>query len=541
MNHLHTNPHGPRPARERRGSLAGVAMTAMTAVTALLAACANPSGIAPHASMLEAHAVGLMGAPDASSVAATPPLALSSTWWQGYGDRQLDDLVERALAQHPSLRLAAARLAQAQADSRGADADRGPRLDAGVDVTRQRYTENGLYPAPLAGSTRGSGNVQATLNWELDFFGRHAAAIAEAAGTERAAQADSAAARLTLSSRVVQTYVQLARLVAQREVARRTLAQRDELLGLTRQRVSAGLDTSVELRQGEGSIPEARLQIAALDEQIVLARHALAALTAQPPSALDGLTPNLSTVQAFAPPTALPADLLSHRPDLAAARWRVEAALRGVDLSRVDFYPSVDLSAFAGLNAIGLGDLLESGSRFYGVGPSLRLPIFENGRLRARLAARSAQADAAVESYNETLLEAVRDAADGIASLRAVQVQQQEQSAARTAAEQAYDLALQRYRAGIGSYLVVLSAESSVLAQRRASVDLQARALDAQAQLARALGGGYTTTPPATSPTATSATPTTTPMAEATGADTLHTDTPARLASAHPGDAHVRL
>ena len=137
------------------------------------------------------------------------------------------------------------------------------------------------------------------------------------------------------------------------------------------------------------------------------------------------------------------------------------------------------------------GNLLDAGSRQFGVGPAIRLPIFDAGRLRANYKAKATDVDLSVQTYNATVLDALRDAADQIASLQSIDRQQREQALAQDSAESAYALALQRYRAGLGTYLTVLTAETNVLAQRRNATDLKARALDAQAQLAHALGGGY--------------------------------------------------
>jgi NodT family efflux transporter outer membrane factor (OMF) lipoprotein len=191
-------------------------------------------------------------------------------------------------------------------------------------------------------------------------------------------------------------------------------------------------------------------------------------------------------------PTGVPADLLGRRPDLAAARWRVEAAMRGVDVARAQFYPNVNLTAFIGLSSIGLDRLIEADSRQFGVGPAIRLPIFDSGALRANLRGRTAELDAAIEGYNSALLESVRDAADQLSSLQSVQRQQAEQAQALAAAESAYDIALQRYRAGLTGHLTVLTAETTLLTQRRLGVDLRARDLSARIGLVRALGGGYT-------------------------------------------------
>jgi NodT family efflux transporter outer membrane factor (OMF) lipoprotein len=198
----------------------------------------------------------------------------------------------------------------------------------------------------------------------------------------------------------------------------------------------------------------------------------------------------------------VPVDLLGRRADIAAARWRVEAALREVQGARAQFYPNINLAAFAGLASIGLDRLLRADSEQYGAGPALHLPIFDAGLLRARLSARTSESDAAVESYNASVLEALHEVADALGSLRSLVLQQAEQARAQDAAESAYGLARQRYQAGLGNYLLVLNAESAVLAQRRLATDLKARALETQIALIRALGGGYLA-PAATAGTAT--------------------------------------
>jgi NodT family efflux transporter outer membrane factor (OMF) lipoprotein len=469
----------------------------------VLAGCASSAGIASTAQPLQAPALGV------AAGVATPEVA--ADWWKAFNDPALNGLVESALVGNPGLKSAQARLQRAQAAIDGARAADGLQLNGSLDLTRQRYTANGAIPPPLAGAIRNSGTLQAGASWEFDFFGRHQAALQGAIGSERAAQAEWQAARVLLASSVARGYVQLARLLEQREIATRALAQRDEVLALVRQRVRAGLDTQLELRQGQGALPETRQQIEALDEQITLARHALAALGALPPDALATLSPRLQAVQAvqaLALPAAVPADLLGRRADIAAARWRVDAASQDVAGAKTLFYPNINLVAFAGLSSIGLDRLFKSGSEQYGAGPAIRLPIFDAGRLRANLRGKSADLDLAVESYNSAVIDAVHDVADQIHSLQSIARQRSEQALAQLAAEQAYDVALQRYKAGLATYLVVLNTEAGVLGQRRLAADLCARALDTQVALVRALGGGYapqahaaiTSTSPSTSP-----------------------------------------
>lgn len=458
------------------------------ALVLVLAACASPSGIAPQATLRDAASVGLPQQTAVTEPAAQAPV--ETAWWRAYGDPALDRLVAQALVGSPSLGLAQARLARALAVAEVADAALLPQVGLGADLTRQRYTENGAVPAPLAGSVRETGLLQLSSSWEFDFFGKNRAALDAALGGARAAAADAQAARALLAEQIVRGWLQLARAQDQLAVAERTLAQRTEQLALVQDRLAAGLDTRLELRQAEGGLPEARQQIEALREQIQLARHALAALAAQPPEALQTAAPSLAHLQAPGLPTVLPADLLGRRADVQAARWRVEAATQDVDAARAQFYPNISLTGFAGLSSIGLNNLLQAGSLQWGIGPALRLPLFDAGRLRANLRGKAADLDAAVESYNGAIVGAVREVADQLVSARSVALQQREQRAAQEAAEGAYAIARQRYGAGLGNYLQVLTAESNVLAQRRQQVDLAARALDVQARLAHALGGG---------------------------------------------------
>ena len=482
------DPHGGSCPGVRAAvpTLTAVAIALASSVVLALAGCASSAGIEPTARL---QSPAGLGAAVAAGAGITPALAVD--WWRAFGDAALNDLIERSLADNPGLKVAQARLARAEAAAGGARANAGPQLNGSFDVSRQRFSGNSIYPPPLGGSIRTLGTAQISGSWEIDFFGRNRAAIEAALGAQRAARADAAAARVLLASNVARSYVQLARLVEQRGVAVRSLKQRDDVLALIKQRVLGGLDTTVEQRQGEGALPESRQQIEALDEQITLTRYALAALTAQAPDALDGLAPHLASVQGVPLPAAVPADLLGRRADVAAARWRVEAAGSDAQSARAQFYPNINLTAFIGLASIGLDQLVKSGSEQYGAGPALRLPIFDAGRLRANLRGKTADVDAAIESYNGTVIDAVHDVADQIASLRSVERQQAEQVRAQAAAESAYDLSAQRYKAGLGNYLTVLNAEGAVLSQRRLAVDLRARWLDSQIALARALGGGY--------------------------------------------------
>ncbi len=458
------------------------APTALAAAL-LLAACASPGPQRPPQRLTEAAALGL----SADSATAWP----DERWWQRFGDPALSALVEQALAGQPSLRQAEARLRQAEAGVAAADAGRAPQVQASADLTDQRFTAKGMIPPPLAGATMWNNTVQIGASWELDLFGRQRAALDAAIGQQRAAAADAQAARVLLAAQVASHWFALARQQELQRLSQRSLQQRQQVLALVRQRIAAGLDTAVERHQAEGLVAQSRAEAAALAEGIARERHALAELSGQPPQALATLDTALAPLRAQALPGALSADLLGRRADLVAQRWRVEAALKDVDVARTRFYPDVNLVAFFGLSSLGLDNLLNAGARTYGAGPALRLPVFEGGRLRAQLAARSAEADAAVEAWNATLLRALREVADEVATLQALDRQQGAQEQATAAAEAAFDLGLQRYQAGLGNFLSVLAADATVLTQRRAAADLKARHLGSEVALARALGGGY--------------------------------------------------
>ncbi len=480
---------GPRQARAGKAASRWRPWVLSSLVLATLSACADLSGISSQSKLLDANALGLTATNAAADPASAP--VIDPQWWRAFGDAQLNQLVDKAISNSPTLRSAQARLARAQAAS---DAIRGtelPQINGSTDLTRQRFSANSIYPPPLGGAVLNTGDMRAAASWELDFFGKNRAALEASLGQVRAAQADAQSARMLLASAVTRSYFNLVRVDAQIGVAERTLAQRTQSKSLVQDRVTAGLDTQLELQQSDSALPEARLQIETLQEQRALALNALAALTGQPNVPLALVLPAQVAIKNIAIAQSIPLDLLGRRADVAAARARIEAATHDIDNAKAMFYPNINLVGFVGYSSIGFDKLLQSGSDQWGVGPAIRLPIFEGGRLRANLRGKTADLDLAVESYNALVIDAVHDVADQLASASAITRQQTELAAAQGSAEAAYTISTQRYQAGLGNYLNVLSAETAVLAQRRLAVDLTARALDTQVQLIRALGGGY--------------------------------------------------
>lgn len=413
-------------------------------------------------------------------------------WWRAYGDPQLGRLVEGARAASPTVAGALARVRQAAALEGLAAAALAPQANASVRSVRQRYSENGSVPKPLAGSWQWVNDAGVNLGYEVDFWGKNAASVSAAAGRVNARQAEAQAASLAVSTAVVQAYLRLDHLHAQHDLAEQELRQRSRILDLVQQRVSAQLDSKAELKQAEIGVPAARGLIAALDEALALTRGQIVALAGQGQDGVaDIARPQLRLARPSGAPPDIPAALLGRRPELVALRWQVEEASGEIDVAKAQFYPTVNLSISGGLASLGFDRLVQGGSRSFTAGPLVTLPLLDGGRLRSNLAVRNAEFDIAVESYNGAVIEALRDVTAQLTSLRWLGERTREQEQALGAAEEAYDLAEQRYRAGLGNFLQVLIAETQVVAQRRAQAELDARAYELDVNLIRALGGGY--------------------------------------------------
>jgi len=232
--------------------------------------------------------------------------------------------------------------------------------------------------------------------------------------------------------------------------------------------------------------------VASVEANIELARNQLADLAGAGPDRGQRLErPRLAPASGIALPSALPADLLARRPDVAAARARVEAAGSGLAAAEAEFYPNVNLTAFAGVQSIGLSQLFQASDRIVGAGPAVHLPAFNRATLRGALRTQQAQLDQSVGEYNQTLLDAVREVADVVANWRALERETTEQQIALEAAQRSYDLTSERYRAGLDNYLSVLSSQNQVIQAQGLGAQLRSRRLTFSVDLVRALGGGY--------------------------------------------------
>jgi NodT family efflux transporter outer membrane factor (OMF) lipoprotein len=419
----------------------------------------------------------------------------TDAWWTGYGDPQLDALIAESFEGSPSLEIAQARLRSAQSQATRAKAAREPTTTVDAQVTKQRFPENGLYPPPYAGSFVTQGQLALDFSYEIDFWGRNREALASARATVQAAEADKAAARLALAVAVARAYFQLNLSYAFLDVTQSNLAQQLSILDLTRQRVAAGLENTARVKQSEGQVALVRASVDATQANIDTTLNAIAALVGVGPDrGLDLQRPRLTAPANIVLPSTLPVDLLGRRPDVTAARWRVEAAARGVAASEAAFYPNVNLVAFAGLQAVGLSKLFDANDAVVGGGPAFSLPVFNRGELRGALEAQQAQYDLSVGQYNQSLIDAIHDVADVMTNWAAIDKVTADARVALEAAQNSYDLTRERYSAGLDNYLSVLSAENQVFLAQALIAEVQSRRLTTSTDLIRALGGGYKST-----------------------------------------------
>ena len=429
----------------------------------------------------------------ATSLAAPAADWPSDRWWTAYGDPQLDALVDEALSGSPDLAAAEARVAKAQALAGQARAATLPSLTAnGSYASVKQSYNNGVPPAFVPQGYNDSGRVSLDFAYELDFFGKNRAALAAATSDAQASRAEAAQARLTLSTSVAAAYADLAQQFSDRDAARDAVRTREQTAQLTADRRENGLENQGASEQAKANLAAARASLAAADEALGLTRNRLAALLgAGPDRGLAIERPKVGALKAFGLPANLQADLIGRRPDVIAARLRAEAGAERIRQAKAQFYPDIDLSAYLGQQSLGLDLLTKAGSRIGSIGPAVSLPIFQGGALRANYRGAAADYDAAVASYNGTLTQALQDVADAAVSARALDARLSESRNAFEASRNAHDIALQRYRGGLSTYLDVLTAEDAMITNQRTVADLEARAFTLDVALVRALGGGF--------------------------------------------------
>jgi len=451
----------------------------------VLAGCANLQTVEPVAAPAAPAAFKEL---DGRWTQAQPAEAQArGEWWKTFGDPVLDELVVRADRNSTSVQLAAARLNQARALLRAADADRLPQVAVGAGANRSNTAIPGTT-IPTTLLTAG-----ASVAWEADVFGRLAKASQAAALDAQASEALLQSTRLLVQSDVAGAYFALRALDSERALVRQTVDAYRDTLRLTERRYQAGDVAELDLARVQTEVASTQSQALALDRQRAEVEHALAVLLGEVPSQFGlkavgdaewgGLLPIV--------PPGVPSTVLTRRPDVAAAQSSMLAAQKRVGVAQAAYFPDLSLTANGGFASSELGDLFKWSARSWGIGALLSLPVFDGGRREAGVKGANAQWDAAAAGYREQVLVAFRDVEDQLSALRLLTDQASAQKQAVDAASRATVLSTSRYRNGYVSQLELLDARRSELANRRQALQVRAAQYQATVGLIRALGGGW--------------------------------------------------
>jgi outer membrane protein, multidrug efflux system len=465
-----------------------------TAALASLAGCALRPPPIEDVSLRTSAPLAITGpvASDSAAGVRTNERLPEEFWWRRYQDPTLDALMETALRGAPTLTTAAARLASARQSVRVTGAGLGVQVAAQGQFQRQRLSDNGLLPPEFLGfNWYNQSDLGITASYTFDWWGRQRATIESAVDDARAAQAESAAARLGLGAAVAQTYFGW-----QADGVRLNLA-RERLVLLEKRALIARRRTEAELESGDAVLLAAQDAAAARETAALLAGSqqlrvvTLAALLGTSASELPALQPRELPRVAAELPADLTLDLIARRPEVQASRWRVESARQQLKAVRAEYYPDVSLRALVGLSSIDIGKLLESGSRAPAFTAAVHLPLFDSGLRGARFDARQAQVASAAAAYDEAIVDAARQVGQAATQLTQAAARREQRQAQQAAVSELLQVARARVRAGTTDLRPQLQAELLLLQERDAAAQLEHELIDADIALQEALGGGY--------------------------------------------------
>ena len=409
-------------------------------------------------------------------------------WWELFGDPVLNDLAVQVSAGNQNLKLAYARYAQSVALVQAARATYFPAVILSGGDTRAQ--------AASPGSVRTSGptstdSIQiAANNWELDLWGRISGGVDAGRAGAEAALADVEASRLSLTAQLAQSYFSLRFLDEQIKLLKQTAVDYERALELTQNRYKAGVVAKSDVTQALTQLKSTQAQ--AIDAGIARAQleHAIAALIGKVPAQFS-----LPAVRAAATmpdiPLAAPSDLLERRPDIAAAERRTAAANAQIGVAKAALFPALTLSASGGFRSSEWASLLTLPSRFWSIGPALAFTLFDGGAKQSQIAQAQAVYDQNAATYRQTVLTAFQEVEDSLASIRILGEEAVVQAEAVKAAEESLFHVLAQYRAGVATYLNVITAQTAALSNSRAALDVQSRRFGASVNLVKALGGGF--------------------------------------------------
>ncbi|MGR9088287.1 MAG: efflux transporter outer membrane subunit [Gammaproteobacteria bacterium] len=476
------------------------------AVVLLLSGCAwIPEGDSPAEFMETPEMSDALSGFKAVKTVPSPKPWPNERWWQEFGSSELNGLIDTALKDDPGLKAAYHRVRQAEALARVEGARLLPFLDADAAFGYERYSGHGLVATLSRKTSSGSHLVFGKINlfnlrYEFDFWGKNRAALEAALGEAAADQAEAADVRLQLTTGIARAYFLGLALRHQLDLAQKMVRLREGLLQVSETRFRLGLDSEDPVKESAIALERAKKLEALTRNQLNLQRDLIARLIGKGPDSTRHLfLDKVSIPNELNLPGTLPLELLRHRPDLTSSLFRAEAAAHRIKEAKAGFLPTIDLTAFAGVNALRmtegastLANILFSGSSLsYGVAPGLRLPLFEGGRLRAELSAQRAEYDKSVELYNDTLLHAIQEVADSLSTWKESRSMLEAQGRLLASQRQNQILAEDRFRTGLDDRRELLERRHAVLDQEYALKTLEAGHLAARVDLIESLGGGY--------------------------------------------------
>jgi NodT family efflux transporter outer membrane factor (OMF) lipoprotein len=415
-------------------------------------------------------------------------------WWTQFREPQLDELEKRLVDNSPDLAAALARYEQAKSYSDQLRAGLFPSVSVGASGERDRRSRDRPLTLSTAPMNYNSFTVDTEVNYELDLWGRIRNQVANGNYLAQASAADLESARLSLQVQLADDYLVLRGLDRLNQLLADTVIAYERALQLTQTRhdggIASGLDTDRALAQLEAARSLSQQTLA----QRATAEHAIAALVGASASQFS-LAPQTTAMEHPDIPVGVPATLTQRRPDIAAAERRVAAAAANVGVARAAFFPDITLSGLIGYQSTSSGTWITAPDRFWSIGPSLMLPVFDAGRRRAQLAgARAALAEAS-QNYRSIVLSAFQQVEDNLTLLDHYRLALEDEHSAVSAATRSLDLTLTRYREGAVSYLDVVSSQTIALQTQRDDLNLEISRLRASVQLIRALGGGWNREP----------------------------------------------
>jgi outer membrane protein, multidrug efflux system len=430
--------------------------------------------------------------------AAPGDTALKGDWWELFQDPQLNPLVEKALASNQNLQVAAARLQQAQAQVTIARSALFPAVELSGSASRAKDSANrplAAYSQPNQSTVQNDFLLGPSVNYELDLFGRVRREVEGARASAQQAEADFENTRLILMATLVSDYYSLREIDAEMAVVRRSLDLQQGALKFVSSRHELGFATGLDLAQQEALLDSSAAQLELLQNQRDQLQHAIATLvgTAAPGFTLASST-DVRPIPAL--PLGLPSDLLQRRPDVASAERAMAAANARIGVARAAYFPTIDLAPGFGVPSIGwesnaLASLFTAPSRLWSLGLSASQTLFDAGKTRANVRFADADYMAAVANYRQTVLTAMEEVENGITGLGSLERAEIQANASVRSAQRAFDIASERYRGGVDTYLDVITAEQTLLTNQRQAVQIQGQQFTTAVFLVKALGGGW--------------------------------------------------